>query len=203
MDVAMRTLWRRSAWARDGASVVDVGRFPFQARRLAAEEPVINDRVKECLLQELGLNGGDELQRRINRLVCLIPDLRLRLGRMQPKLVAQLLEDERRTGKRLLALKLMLPNTNVSSVAARCPNLLLSPVWERVEQRRRELQQILPTDASVESVVQEVPLVLMIDIRQVAADLRRLIPGCEPGEVLASNPAIILNTMNISHLSMW
>lgn len=102
-----------------------------------------------------------------------------------------------------LELKLMLPAANVSSVAARCPNLLLSPVWERVPQRRQELQQMLPPGGSLESVVEAVPLVLMIELGEVAADLRRLIPGCDPGEVLAANPAIILNTMNISHLSMW
>lgn len=62
----------------------------------------MDDRLRDSLLQELDLRCEEELERRLARLVCLIPDLRPRLQRLQPRLLASLMADERETGQRMV-----------------------------------------------------------------------------------------------------
>jgi len=98
---------------------------------------------------------------------------------------------------------MLFPSADVGLIVAKRPSLLLSPEWESLEKGKRELVELFPEGTNVDAVVEQQPLLLVADLPTVTAEISRLIPERDPGELIAENPGVFLTVMDNSVLSIW
>mmetsp|Transcript_2740 Transcript_2740/g.6855 ORF Transcript_2740/g.6855 Transcript_2740/m.6855 type:complete len:298 (-) Transcript_2740:403-1296(-) len=162
---------------------------------------VWNDRLSEGLLkavvsEKLGLEGA-EMEGRINDLRRLIPEMAVKLPRMQATLVASLLEDPGKVARRLVQLKGIFPAANVSLLATRCPALLITAEenMQDVQAKAQKLRTALPAGVNVDKLVAKHPVeVLNVEpFLEAIAEAQRLVPSLDIPFTLENNPTQIFS----------
>ncbi|KAK9837333.1 hypothetical protein WJX81_007023 [Elliptochloris bilobata] len=148
--------------------------------------------VKSFAAEDLALSL-DEVDERLQQLLVLLPELGSRVATLKPVLLAALLRAPAVVAQRLVGLRLALPACNVKELVLRDPALLLREVDDVVgemsvvagvlglsERVTQELVSLQPRFLDAEGMV------------EVVKELRRLLPGAEPGQVLRNDPSWLL-----------
>ncbi len=97
---------------------------------------------------------------------------------------------------KLIALKQVLPSTNLSQLAARCPHLLLQLSVQDIVTQLDVLHTSLP-QANIEALIEQEPLLLKANVNKVLANVERLMPGADPARVLAGNPTLVMGMQDL------
>ncbi|KAL3145878.1 hypothetical protein ABBQ38_015248 [Trebouxia sp. C0009 RCD-2024] len=140
--------------------------------------------------QELGC-GVEGVQRRMQDLVQVVPDLGKKVHTMKPGLLASLLRDTSLIAQRAARLRELLPHTNVSAMAAKLPEILLQEADETVSQVQ-QLKRQLGTD-NVDQLVEDYPSLLDAELVEEALhELTRLMPNSDPKRTLLRDPSVVL-----------
>lgn len=100
-------------------------------------------------------------------------------------------------------MKTMFPTADIAVMVSKRPSIVLSPEWDGLKQGRDALKAILPDDAEIDKIVEQQPLLLVTDLQAAVNELRRFIPGSDPGKLIAEKPQILLQVMDNSVLSLW
>lgn len=154
----------------------------------------------------------EHIEGRLRQLYVLLPDMVGKLERMKAGLVLQYVQDvevrawvgctslhhptTQGIATKLVALKQLLPSTNLSQLAARAPHLLLQLSVDDVAKQLDVLREALP-GADVEDLINREPLLLRANIGEVLDTVDRLMPGADPVKVLQANPTLV---MPMNHL---
>lgn len=132
-----------------------------------------------------------EMEARLEALMVMLPDLAGCIPRLQPSLLAALTSDLSTTSSRLLGLRELLPDANVSALVAARPQLLLQDTAE-VQASVAALQQLLGVE-HVDRLVEVQPLFLVTEcVQQVLGEIQRLMPNANAAALLVSDPDWLL-----------
>ncbi|KAK9823776.1 hypothetical protein WJX72_005419 [[Myrmecia] bisecta] len=148
--------------------------------------------VRLIASQDLG-EDLEVLDRRLRDLITLIPDLGPRVSRMQPKLLARLLQDRANVAEKLLLLRQALPLANLSVLIAGQPDLLLKdPDWLATQVATvAEMLDIPGREAG--SLVERYPRFLDVEaLGEVLEELQRMFPQGDARATLVRDPTWLL-----------
>eukprot|EP00892_Ulva_mutabilis_P006787 jgi/Ulvmu1/4480/UM002_0205.1 len=147
--------------------------------------------IKKIVAQKTELSNA-ELERRLQTLVILLPDICARLPSMKPAILSRLLIERQAVAERLLALKQIFPGADCSKMLAKELGLL-SETIDSLEQRAADLREFLPA-ADIDKLVQDNPSILSVDTFMAAVqDARRLMPGIHIESLMMSQPDFVLS----------
>ncbi|KAL4421626.1 hypothetical protein ABPG75_010917 [Micractinium tetrahymenae] len=135
----------------------------------------------------------EQLEGRVAELALLLPDLDAKLDRLQAKLVLALVKDLSSTTARILELRRLLPSLDLSALLAQYPRLLVEVSPAQVEAQLASLAAALPDSVDIERLIAAEPMFLRADIGKVLAELRRLMPGRDPVQLLLADPSGVLD----------
>ncbi|KAI3424763.1 hypothetical protein D9Q98_008152 [Chlorella vulgaris] len=183
VDVEQASAAGRSPWTMG---------YQLNERYLAWDSSAQRQLILIWVAQQLDVTLPD-VECRVAQLTLLLPGLDARLDRMQAKLVLALVSDLPAVTARILALRQILPSLNLGLLVAQHPWVLTDVSLEHVLAKVTQLREALGTRADVERVIQEEPMLLLADIKQVLAELQRLLPHLDPALVLQANPSQCLD----------
>lgn len=147
--------------------------------------------IKIHVADKLG-KDTEFVEGRLRELAVLLPDLVGKLDRMRADIVLALVTDTDAVAQKLVALREVLPSSNLSAMFSRHPALLLELQPQTVRQQVEEMRSALP-GVDVEALLDREPLLLRANIQAVLSDIQRLLPGKDPVKVLVSDPGIVLD----------
>ncbi|KAG2446366.1 hypothetical protein HXX76_000952 [Chlamydomonas incerta] len=155
--------------------------------------------IKRVASDELGISD-EEMESRLQQLGALLPGLESRLGKAPPKLVARLAANIGQVAVRLLALKALFPQADLSAMVNNRLGLLLDDDMAQLQAAEPRLRQLLP-DINVDRFVETFPLVLDVECFEMALeDARRIMPGINVTSMLRNNPDVILSLVKGKNL---
>ncbi|PNW77033.1 hypothetical protein CHLRE_10g419500v5 [Chlamydomonas reinhardtii] len=155
--------------------------------------------IKRVASDELGISD-EEMESRLQQLGALLPGLESRLGKAPPKLVARLAASTGQVAVRLLALKELFPQANLSAMVNNRLGLLLDDDTAQLQAAATRLRQLLP-DINVDKFVETFPLVLDVECFEMALeDAKRIMPGINVTSMLRNNPDVILSLVKGKNL---
>ncbi|CAD7699318.1 unnamed protein product [Ostreobium quekettii] len=148
--------------------------------------------VMKIASEELGMEE-DHFQRQLEVMQQLLPGFGPRVATMPPKLIAALVGIAPEVATKLVELKSMLPEADVSSLCLQRPSLLLDADLAALRRDVDRLRRLLPR-TDVDALVERHPVVLDVPgFEEAMADVRRMMgEGTDVEELLARNPDIIL-----------
>lgn len=130
--------------------------------------------VKIIASNQLNINH-DELDARLQELDTVIPDLGRKVHMMKPDLLAHLLQDLDRVTQKLISLKEIFPDANVSMMASKQPSLLLEDS-QTISKEASKVCDLLDLE-SLDVLVDQHPGLLDSEaVQEVLDDLSRLMP---------------------------
>ncbi|KXZ47268.1 hypothetical protein GPECTOR_36g120 [Gonium pectorale] len=155
--------------------------------------------IKRIAGDELGISDA-EMDERLQQLGALLPGLESRLGKAPPKLVARLAANTGLVAQRLLQLKSLFPQANLSAMVNNRLTLLLDDDMEQLAAASARLRELIPA-INVDRFVEMFPLVLDVECFEMALeDARRIMPGMDVTAMLRSNPDVILSLVKGKNL---
>jgi hypothetical protein len=153
--------------------------------------------------------GEEEVEARLEALAALLPDLAVRLEVTRADILAELLADLPALAARLLALRELLPRSDVSALAARLPALLTKAefappaIAARLALIRAQLGGGV-REAAVESMVSHEPLLLRAAVSVpdgLATAARLLGPRADAVAAFMADPAAFLDMAALGQAS--
>lgn len=165
--------------------------FQMNERYINWDEAASKQLVRRVLAQKLDTTNED-VERRLEELATLVPDMVGKLERTRADILYSLLSNMPAVAMKLLAYKDLLPGVNVSLLASRYPSLLIDWDIKQLDQRLQELRSELP-GVMVERLIDAEPMLLHADISTVLANIRRIMPGQDPVRVLVTQPQMVLD----------
>ncbi|CAG9466040.1 unnamed protein product [Pedinophyceae sp. YPF-701] len=117
--------------------------FQLSDRQIQWSDSMRQGIVQGFVARELGIPEG-EVERRLAHLTSMLPDLATKLPTMKVEVVAALCRDQNTLAERMLALRVALPEANVSVMIANRPSLALTDDIGVVTQRAAALREALP-----------------------------------------------------------
>jgi len=147
----------------------------------------------------------------LRQLLTLLPDLGDRLLTLKPDLLLELVADPHEVAARLVKLKQMFPAANLTMMVYRRPVMLTAGAWVGVLEGSEKLRVLFgdgggggpAADGRLDALVTAQPLLLVGDVDVLLAEMRRLLPGTDPRDVLLSDPGIVTSLMDNRSLSLW
>ncbi|GIL81110.1 hypothetical protein Vretimale_12785 [Volvox reticuliferus] len=179
-----------------GSSGCDSGPPPWalMGRMVPADSIALTTDQKQVLITSAAarLSGldTDAFDAQLQELLLLLPDMRSRLLSLKPSILVELCGDTRAVAYKLIQLREMFPDANVSIIIAKRPTLLTSAEWPGVEAAHRKLQELFPEGGLGQMVTQQ-PLLLVEEVDQLVAELGRLMPGVDVRIMLLRNPGVV------------
>ncbi|GIL50541.1 hypothetical protein Vafri_6714 [Volvox africanus] len=184
--------------------------WALMGRMVPADSIALTTDQKQVLITSAAarLSGldTDAFDAQLQELLLLLPDMRSRLLSLKPSILVELCEDTRAVAYKLIQLREMFPDANVSIIIAKRPTLLTAAEWPGVEGAHRKLREMFPEGGLGQMVTQQ-PLLLVEEVDQLVEELGRLMPasssGCSPQQLIRSNPDLILMVASNRGLSLW
>lgn len=166
--------------------------FQINERYLEWDDSAARRLIKIYVAQELD-QTIEWVDQRLDTLSALIPDLSIKLNKLQANLVLQLAKDPDAVAHRLLSLKQRLPGADLATMLWSCPWLFSKPSLEEIDGQLERLNNRLK-GVRIDVLVETEPAVLLCDIDKVLGDIRRLLPGeDDPVMVFVSAPGAHLD----------
>ncbi|EFJ44519.1 hypothetical protein VOLCADRAFT_95232, partial [Volvox carteri f. nagariensis] len=171
--------------------------WALMGRMVPADRIALSSEQKQMLITSAAarLSGLDTaaFDAQLQELLLLLPDIRSRLLSLKPAILVELCSDTRGVAYKLVQLREMFPDANVSVIIAKRPTLLTAAEWPGVEVAHRKLGTMFPEGGLGQMVTQQ-PLLLVEDVDEVVGELERLMPGSgRSGRgLLRSNPDLLL-----------
>jgi hypothetical protein len=153
--------------------------------RIAAEKLKISD---------------EEVVIRLDKLQILLPDITSKLPIMHPVTLTRLLDTIDTLPKQLMSLKSAFPGANVSKLAVRAPELVLTMDFELMQIIADQLHELLP-NLNIDLLVEENPSMLDVEeLRSAMAEAKRIMPDLDIKKEMGSDPQLILSFQRGSQL---
>ncbi|KAG1665034.1 hypothetical protein FOA52_003209 [Chlamydomonas sp. UWO 241] len=132
------------------------------------------------------------MDERLSQLAVLLPGLESRIMGAPPALIARLACQTDDVARRLMELKALFPQADITEMVNNRLSLLLDDDMRDVGDAGAKLRARLP-DINIDRFVQAFPLVLDYDTFEMAIeDLSRIMPGVDLSTLLRSNPGMIM-----------
>lgn len=130
----------------------------------------------------------EEVERRLDELSVLLPQVAVRCAYIKPSTLAELLRDPAALVARLLQLRQLMPGADISALAAAEPELLLLRDVAAIQADLARLRQLLGDGAEIDGLVQQQPQFL--DAQLVRCAGQRQGPACTqvPAGRTTANP---------------
>ncbi|KAH7618792.1 hypothetical protein NADE_005641 [Nannochloris sp. 'desiccata'] len=155
------------------------------AARSAAEKLKISDEEVEC---------------RLDTLQALLPDITSKLPVMHPVTLTRLLDTVDTLPQQLMSLKTAFPGANVSKLAVRAPEMVLTMDSELMQIIADQLHELLPS-LNIDLLVEENPSMLDVEeLRSAMAEAKRIMPDLDIKRAMGSDPQLILSFQRGSQL---
>ncbi|KAK9813660.1 hypothetical protein WJX73_002170 [Symbiochloris irregularis] len=148
--------------------------------------------VKAFAQKELNMDS-EELEELLTQLSTLLPDIGGRVSAMRPKNLAALLRDKDKVAERLVQLRQLLPELDVSALVARQPDLLA----QEPETVKHNLETVASTlnvqpEGLQDLLSQQAWFVDPEHVNHVLDELSRLMPGKDARQFLVADPSWLL-----------
>lgn len=144
--------------------------------------------------------SNEELAVRLDHLQVLLPDITTKLPSMHPATIASLLSSLDTLPQQLLNLKSVFPGANVSKLAVRAPELVLSMDKDLLSSIAEQLHELLPT-LDIDRLIEENPSMLDVEeLRSAMAEAKRFMPSMDIEKAMGSDPNVILSFQRGSQL---
>ncbi|GLC53648.1 hypothetical protein PLESTB_000772400 [Pleodorina starrii] len=168
--------------------------WALMGRMIPADRIALSAEQKQVLISSAAarLSGLDPeaFDAKLQELLLLLPDLRTRLLTLKPAILVELCSDTRGVAYKLVALREMFPDANVSMMLAKRPTLLTEAEWAGVGTAHRKLGEMFPEGGLGQMVTQQ-PLLLVEEVDEVVGELERLMPGVDVRIMLLRNPGVV------------
>jgi hypothetical protein len=143
---------------------------------------------------------NEEVEMRLDNLQALLPDITSRLPIMHPMTLTRLLDTVDTLPQQLMSLKTAFPGANVSKLAVRAPELVLTMDGELMQIIADQLHELLP-NLNVDLLVEENPSMLDVEeLRSAMAEAKRIMPDLDIKKAMGSDPQLILSFQRGSQL---
>ncbi|KAL6773921.1 hypothetical protein ACKKBG_A23055 [Auxenochlorella protothecoides x Auxenochlorella symbiontica] len=187
------------SFQRKAASGEDPWGFYYQVaeRNLVWSEDLTARLLKAAVAAGLGLEE-EEVEQRLGRLTCYLPDLVHKLPRMRAPLVQALVERVDEIPGRVLELRQVLPRANLGRMLADHPGVVLSWSARGLQDAVLRLEALLP-GIDVERVIAEFPVYLDVEgVQDAIREAERLLPGYDVRAAMARDPEVIHSFQKMS-----
>eukprot|EP00878_Enallax_costatus_P007271 GHUV01007617.1.p1 GENE.GHUV01007617.1~~GHUV01007617.1.p1 ORF type:complete len:336 (+),score=49.15 GHUV01007617.1:280-1287(+) len=155
--------------------------------------------VKHIASQELGIED-EELDSRLQTLCILVPDYASRLSKGSPQQLALLARNTHLIGQRLLRLREILPQADISYLVSSRLSLLLEEDLDVIAGSVARLRVLLP-QVLVDKFVEAHPQVLDVqDFERAIEDAELMMPQLDLTKTLRNNPHLVLGLQKGRHL---
>jgi hypothetical protein len=163
-----------------------------------------NDNLKLRLITRTAaekLNiSNEEVEIRLDNLTALLPDIAQKLPIMHPVTLTRLLDTVDALPQQLMSLKTAFPGANVSKLAVRAPEMVLTMDAELMQIIADQLHELLP-ELNVDLLVEENPSMLDVEeLRSAMAEAKRIMPDLDIRKAMGSDPQLILSFQRGSQL---
>jgi len=178
---------------------------PWELGYQMSEKNILwNDNLKTQLLARNAAKklkiSNEEVEIRLDTLQVLLPDLTSKLSIMHPLTLTRLLDTVDTLPQQLMSLKTAFPGANVSKLAVRAPELVLTMDLELMQIIANQLHELLP-NLNVDLLVEENPSMLDVEeLRSAMAEAKRIMPDLDIKKAMGSDPQLILSFQRGSQL---
>ncbi|WIA08735.1 hypothetical protein OEZ85_008159 [Tetradesmus obliquus] len=160
-----------------------------------------NDRKLQLAVQVVAQEAGvrqAQLLERVQALLNVLPDMDARLQAMKPADVVRLALRVDDVARKLLLLKSMFPEANVSRLCTECTHILLLDL-PQFEAAVQQVHNLLAGASSPSALLDAAPMLLdPAALQEVLAELQRLFgASCSPLQLLQSNPDLALSCVSL------
>ncbi|KAL0054307.1 hypothetical protein WJX82_006941 [Trebouxia sp. C0006] len=128
---------------------------------------------------------------KLQEIVEIIPDLAGKVDTMKADIVMQLVSDTQAVTQRVMDVRDLLPDVNVSKLLSQYPHFIFQLEPGKVSQQLHLLRAELP-GRDINDLLQREPLMLTANIRFALQELKRLTPAKDSAEFLFKNPGLVL-----------
>lgn len=132
------------------------------------------------------------VEQKLQELVDIIPDLAEKVDRIKANIVIELISDTQAVAQKLLDLRNLLPDINISKLLAQYPYLIAQLEPAKVSQQLHILRAELP-GKDINDLLQREPLMLKANIKLALQELERLNTGRDPADFLFISPGLVLS----------
>lgn len=192
---------------KNGTSALDgsLASAPWELGYQMSEKNIMwnNDlklRLKSRIAAEKLNISNEEIENRLENLQILLPDISAKLPVMHPVTLTRLLDSLDTLPQQLMSLKTAFPGANVSKLAVRAPELVLTMDAELMQIIAYQFHELLPK-LNIDLLVQENPLMLDVEeLRSAMAEAKRIMPDLDIQQAMGSDPQLILSFQRGSQL---
>ncbi|DBB04678.1 hypothetical protein WJX77_011941 [Trebouxia sp. C0004] len=167
--------------------------FGFQTneRHLKWDESAQRQLLKMHVADKLGQEVS-WVEDKLQEIVQIIPDLAGKVDTMKADIVMQLVSDTQAVTQRVMDLRELLPDVNVSKLLSYYPQLISQLEPGKVSQQLHLLRAELP-GRDINDLLQREPLMLTANVRFALQELKRLTPAKDSADFLFKNPGLVLS----------
>jgi hypothetical protein len=163
-----------------------------------------NDNLKTRMVARVAAEklkiSNEEVEIRLDNLQALLPDISSKLPIMHPVTLTRLLDTVDTLPQQLMSLKTAFPGSNVSKLAVRAPEMVLTMDAELMQIIADQLHELLP-NLNVDLLVEENPSMLDVEeLRSAMAEAKRIMPDLDIKKAMGSDPQLILSFQRGSQL---